>query len=261
LSLLKKYGPQQLGLFDEKELADVDIDNRRLVVCRNPLAGADTKRRREELLIKIDEKLKVIKERVWDKTSIPTKEEKTARKKRRRLVSQAAIQKAVDKIFSIYPLEKFYTIEIAGDYFSFKKNEEEIKLAAKLDGVYVLETTITRSEMTGTQIQENYKLLKFVEYGWRRMKGNLEIRPVFHYKEKRIKGHVFICFLAFLVEQELFHRWKESGLKKEIEWDETIFKIKQWSKTRVTNNPTLKAIDSNFTPELAHILSRLRIPL
>lgn len=261
LSLLKKHGYDQMGLFDEKEIADVNIDNRRLVVCRNPLAADDTKRRREKLLLKIDGKLKIIKERVWQKESNPTETEKAIRKKHRRLKNQAAIQKAADKIFSTYPLEKFYKLDISEDSFSFEKNEEEIKLAAQLDGVYVLETTIAKGEMNCLRIQQSYKLLKFVEYGWKRMKGNIEIRPVFHYKEKRIKGHVFICFLAFMIEQELFTRWKESGLKKKIEWDETILKIKQWSKTRVANNPTLKAIDSNFTPELAHILSLLRIPL
>lgn len=255
IRLGKKHGSLQLGLFDEKGLADVTVEGRRLIVCRNPLAGADTKRRREELLKKIEESLGKIVSRVWQGTTPQGK------KRVRRLRKASHIQKAIDRIFTTYPLEKFYTITVSDDSVTYEKKEEELTIAQSLDGVYVLETTIGKDEMTKKDIQKSYKLLRQIEDGFKRMKGDLEIRPVFHWKQNRIKGHVFLCFLAYCVEQELYRRWHASGLSKEMEWKEMVSVIKRWQKVSVAGREDLKTLDANFTPQLTTVLARLGMPL
>ena len=114
LKLVEEHGPTQMELFDERGIADISIDGRRLVVCRNPIAGADTKRRRDELLQLTGEKLESIRIRV----------------EKGRLKKPDAIRRAVDRPFSKWKTEKFFKINIEESSFSFERNRQTIESAA-----------------------------------------------------------------------------------------------------------------------------------
>jgi len=58
---------------------------------------------------------------------------------------------------------------------------------------------------------EAYHTLWKIEESFRIMKSTLEVRPIFHWTESRIKGHFAMCFLAFLLERTLEFRLKKSG--------------------------------------------------
>ena len=68
---------------------------------------------------------------------------------------------------------------------------------AHYDGKWLLRTSDTT--MTGEDLAAAYKQLLHVERGWRDMKSSLGLRPVFHYREDRIRGHVQLCWLALLL--------------------------------------------------------------
>ena len=73
-----------------------------------------------------------------------------------------------------------------------------------LDGVYVIRTTIAKEEAAEEKTVEFYKNLAFVERAFRCMKTtDLEIRPVGHHLEERVKSHVFLCMLAYYVEYHM----------------------------------------------------------
>lgn len=163
LQLVEKHGPIQMGLFDKKDIAEVEIDGRRLVVCWNPVAGEDTKRRREELISLTRDGLQKIAVRVQTG----------------RLKSPAAIQKAADRVFTKWNMEKFFTLTITEGSFGFALNEEAVRAVERLDGVYVLETNVPITEMTSDEVRDNYKRLQLVERAFRYLKTDLEIRPAF----------------------------------------------------------------------------------
>jgi len=72
-----------------------------------------------------------------------------------------------------------------------------VKREAHLDGKWLLRTSDTT--LTPNDLAAAYKQLLQVERGWRDMKGALGLRPVFHYREDRIRAHVQLCWLALLL--------------------------------------------------------------
>ena len=245
LRLAEKHGPIQLGLFDKRDIAEVEIDGRRLVVCWNPIAGEDTKRRRDELLRLTEEKLEKIQARVV----------------KGRLKKADAIRKAVDRTFAKWKMEKFFSLEIGDGKFLFERDVEKINAAAMMDGVYVIETTISLDEMNAEEIQKSYKLLQVVERAFRCIKDELEIRPLYHWRERRIRGHVFMCFLAYMVEQKLKIGLKMLPEKQCPEWNEVLSWLRGWNIVKVGSRLGLKAHHPGFTPELAMLLNAWKIPI
>ena len=244
LRLADKHGPVQLGLFDERNLVEVEIDGRRLVVCRNPIAGADTKRRRNELLKLTEDWLKKIEGRV----------------KKGRLRKPDAIRRAVDRCFGKWKMEKFFRLEIGDGEFSFERDVEKIKAAAMLDGVYVIETTLGSGEMDAKEIQRTYKFLRVVEEAFRCAKNDLDIRPVYHWRERRIRGHVFMCFLAYMVEQKLRLGLKRLPEEQQPEWKEVLSELRGWRRVSIQDRPGMKAHYPGFTPEISYMLNAWEIP-
>jgi len=231
LQLVEKHGPIQMGLFDKKDIAEVEIDGRRLVVCWNPVAGEDTKRRREELISLTRDGLQKI----------------AARVQTGRLKSPAAIQKAADRVFAKWKMEKFFTLTITEGSFGFALNEDTVRAAERLDGVYVLETNVPLADMTSDEVRDNYKRLQLVERAFRYLKTDLEIRPLFHWKDSRVRGHVFVCFLAYLVEQQM--RLALKNLEKGPTWEEVLSGLRAWRKVRIVGKPHLKSLNAGLTED------------
>jgi len=89
-------------------------------------------------------------------------------------------------------------------------DEEAIKKDEMFDGYYAIQTS--ERNLTPQDILEAYHNLWKIEESFRIMKTNLEVRPVFHWTEPRIKGHFVICFLAFLLERTLESKLKRAHL-------------------------------------------------
>jgi len=89
-------------------------------------------------------------------------------------------------------------------------NEEKIQEDALWDGYYAIETS--RESMKPEEILEAYHQLWKIEDCFRTMKSHLEVRPVFHWKPKRIEGHFVICFLSFVLERTLEYILKQNDI-------------------------------------------------
>lgn len=82
-------------------------------------------------------------------------------------------------------------------------DEEAIEREARCDGKYVLRTN---TELPPEEVARAYKALWQVEQAFRELKSGLDLRPVFHWTDCRIKGHIMVCFLAFVMEMTLRRR-------------------------------------------------------
>jgi len=96
-------------------------------------------------------------------------------------------------------------------YLTFDKeytslNRTVIEDEIRYDGKYVLSTNTT---LPAEEVAKAYKQLWMVEHAFREMKSNLDVRPVYHFAESRIKGHVMVCFLAFYLEMIFGRRLAE----------------------------------------------------
>jgi hypothetical protein len=182
--LMADGGPLQLSLFDEQGLAEItsgDFPGERLIACRNPVLAADRARKREDLLAATEKLLAPV----------------IARVRSGKLTGAGPIGVEVGKVISTYKTGKHFAVTITDDSLTITRKQAQVEEEAALDGFYVIRTPIPASELDAPGVVTAYKNLKYVERDFRHIKADdLDLRPVFHRLEERVKAHVLICMLA-----------------------------------------------------------------
>jgi hypothetical protein len=190
-------GAFQLSLFDERDLAEItapEFPGERLVVCKNPLLAEERARKREDLLQATEAGLTKLADQIA---------RGTGRK------GQDQIARAVGRIENRYKLAKLFDITVAEDGFSFARNPTRIAAEARLDGFYVIRTSVEDKSLAAESVVGAYKGLARVERAFRSLKTvDLHIRPIHHWLAPRVRAHVFLCMLACHVEWHMRERLK-----------------------------------------------------
>jgi hypothetical protein len=183
-ALAKDDGPLQLSLFDQNDLAEFshpDYPDERLIACRNPLLAEERKRKRSELLAATEEALAPL----------------VAAVEAGRLAGADAIGLKVGKVINKYKMAKHFEAAIGESTLSVSRHEDAIAAEAALDGIYVLRTTIKEDDLDAPGVVDAYKALSHVERDFRHLKiDDIDLRPIHHRLEARVRSHVFICMLA-----------------------------------------------------------------
>ena len=116
----------------------------------------------------------------------------------------------VGKIIGKHKMQKHFQLTITEKSFSFQRNNQKIKDEALLDGLYVVRTSVKSDTMPAVRVGETYKSLSRVERAFRCLKTvDLQLRPIYHHKDERIRAHVFLCMLAYYVEWHMRERLRE----------------------------------------------------
>jgi transposase len=187
---LIQAGRIQRSLFDQRDLAEItsdDFPGERLVVCRNPLLAEQRARKREELLQATEAKLEPIRQATLRKKNPLRGEEK--------------IGLRVGKVINKYKMEKHFELTISKDRFTFSRRTDKIAQEALLDGLYVVRTSVEPEVLGSEGVVTAYKSLSHVERAFRSLKTvDLQVRPIYHHNDDRIRAHVFLCMLAYYVE-------------------------------------------------------------
>lgn len=188
--LAAEGGPLQLSLFDTRDMAEItspDYPNERLVVCKNPLLAEERRRKRDELLALTEVDLGKIQTRVV--------------REKKPLCGAGAIGKAVGAVMGKRKMAKHFELTITDDAFSFTRKADAIADEARLDGFYVLRTSLPAQQADTAATVRAYKSLAQVERAFRCIKTvDLELRPVFHWTAPRVRAHVLLCMLAYYLE-------------------------------------------------------------
>jgi hypothetical protein len=188
-------GDLQLGLFDERDLAEItspEFGGERLVVCRNPALAAERARKREALLVATEGALATVAGMVG----------------RGSLRTAAAIGLRAGRVVNAKKMAKHFELEIAEGHFAYRRRSDAIATEAALDGFYVLRTSVGPERLDSAAVVEAYKRLSAVERDFRALKGDdLAVRPIFHHREDRVRAHLFLCFLAAYVRWHLEAAW------------------------------------------------------
>ena len=194
---LAEAGPLQLSLFDERDLAEIsapEYPGERLVVCRNPDLARERARKREELLVATERDLSRIAA--------------ATRRLVRPLRGNAEIGLAVGAVVNNHKVAKHFELTITETSFSYRRRADSIAREARLDGIYVIRTSLPADAMSAADAVRAYKDLARVERAFRTLKSvDLQIRPVHHWIEPRVRAHVFLCMIAYYVEWHLREAW------------------------------------------------------
>jgi len=195
-ALAAEDGPLQLSLFDDRDLAEISapelFPGERLIVCRNHELATERARKREDLLAATERELARIDAQV--------------RRKNTSLHDAARIGLAVGAVLNKKKMAKHFVVTIDDGHLSWRRRLDQIEAEARLDGIYVIRTSVPAEHLDAAETVQAYKDLSRVERAFRSLKNvDLDIRPIRHWTADRVRAHVFLCMLAYHVEWHLRH--------------------------------------------------------
>jgi hypothetical protein len=193
--LMHDGGPLQLSLFDEQDLAEIsspDFPGERLVACRNPFLAADRARKREDLLQATEDDLATI----------------AAQVAAGRLKDPAKIGLKAGRVLNKRKMAKHITLDIGEGRISWQRDQASIGAEAATDGIYVIRTPVPADTLDAAGAVAAYKALSALERDFRWIKADdLDLRPIWHRLQDRVKAHVLICTLACYLTWHLRQAW------------------------------------------------------
>ena len=194
-ALAAEDGPLQLSLFDQMDLAEIthpDYPGERLIACRNPLLAADRARKRGELLAATEAVLAPI----------------AAAVSAGRLGGADQIGLKVGRVVNTFKMAKHLHLTITDTALTIERKQDQIDAEAALDGIYVLRTTVPADHLDAPAVVSAYKNLANVERDFRTIKvDDLNLRPVYHRLDGRVRAHVLIAMLAAYLVWHLRRAW------------------------------------------------------
>ncbi|MEW6244684.1 MAG: IS1634 family transposase [Bacillota bacterium] len=166
--------------------------------------------------------------------------------------------KRATKILVLLGAERYFSYDVSPrgrPRLRFSLNQDEIERCSRKDGVFVLRTNVL--DLPPEEVVAAYKSLGSIERAFRALKSFVRIRPVYHRKDLRIRAHVFICVLAYLLEKTLEHWMKKNGIART--WPDVLSELEtlRWSYIEVGKKKIGKP--DRPKPEQIPILEALRI--
>ena len=186
-------GCLQMSLFDERDMAAVtspDFPGERLIVCRNPDLARERARKREDRLAATERDLAKVAAATTRKT--------------KPLRGAGEIGLAVGAVLDKHKMAKHFELTISDAHLACRRKTQQIAEEAALDGLYAVRTSLPAQTIDDAATVRAYKSLAMVERAFRCLKTvDLQVRPIHHWLEDRVRAHVFLCMLAYSVEWSL----------------------------------------------------------
>jgi hypothetical protein len=196
IARLADAGQLQPDLFDEHNLISMtseDYPGERLVACRNPELARLRAAKRQDLIAATERELQKVAAMVAGG----------------KLAGRDKIGLRIGKVLNKYKVGKHFDLDIQDASFAFSVSEARVAAEAALDGLYVIRTSVAEADMSAEAAVLNYKRLAEVERAFRTLKGvDLQVRPIRHRLEERVKAHIFLSMLAYYVQWHLAEAWK-----------------------------------------------------
>ena len=188
---LAEQGHFQPSLFDTHGLAAItsqDFPGERLLVCYNPLVAAERRRKRQDLLARTEAELAVMAS-----AYAAGKLDRDEFKRRLGTLWRRKMGKHLQ-----------WSFDERSEAFSSTRNQESIAAEQRLDGFYVVRTSLAEQDLDDAAVVRAYQSLARVERAFRSLKtSGLRVRPIFHWKAERVRAHLLVCMLAYYLEWHL----------------------------------------------------------
>lgn len=209
------------------------------ILCFNPEKFAEERRQRAEKIEAVEN---------WMRQK--NKELMNAKKKRNKELTAKEVfsyleRRKVQGLFStrVIKRENSRKLEI-----KWKINMEKLNLLKSTDGCYCIKTNLPQNtDVSPDFLVSSYRQRRKVEIAFSYLKGFVDIRPLYHHKEERVKTHITICILAYLLQITVEHLLKKAGLN--LSFQEFLF--------RVTQN---RAVDINIANIKKQVCKLPKIP-
>ncbi len=232
----------------EESVREAEVDGRRLVVAHSPEIAKRARRMRAERIAKVLHSTRQLAGKL-------NAQEDGTPGRGRRLTDNGARVKMHHELVEAR-LTRLIKLDLEDEVFSWYWDVEELKRDLELDGKLVLISNVR--DMSAEELVARYKDLADIERGFRVMKSQLEIAPVYHRLPDRIRAHTFICFLALVIQRVMRLRLKRSGLSMSPE--ELLYRLRavQRHNVRLATGTTLTGV-SSMTPEQRALFEAIEV--
>lgn len=167
----------------------------RSIACYNPLRAQETREHREVMLQRCEEFLRQFE--------LPPKQGKTR--------DPLKIRLRIDRYLRRKKMATFFTYGFDPQgRLTYSRRQEELAKEEALHGLFIIKTN--SPSLSPQALALGYKSLWEVENAFRQIKDFLKIRPIYHHNGQRVRGHIFVCFLAYLLDKLMEKRLEDSGL-------------------------------------------------
>jgi hypothetical protein len=172
-------------------------DGRRAVVVASFERWQRDTTRTAELVAKTEAKLLALERRVRDGE----------------LVDAGKIGRAAQRILGTSPVGRLFTVDIGEGRCIYDYNHDAMAYETRLAGRYVLVTSLTPAQAPTAQVVAAYRQLQDVEHRFRVLKDFLHLRPVRHWTERRVRGHIATCVYAAVIEALIGHALRDADVR------------------------------------------------
>jgi len=229
---------EELGL-KVKEITKGKI---RYILCHNPQVAKAKRENREESLRKAQGEIDKLNRRF----------------RKGQLNSNSLYHKAME-VLQRYHLEKYFSPEVERPGVILCMDTELLNQERFLEGKFFLRTTLTPQEISTPEAIRTYKALSEIERAFRTLKDPLRLRPIFHWTDRRVRAHVMICVLAYLLEKMMGVYFQKAALNLSPRKALHILSQLKAVRSRLGNQSAV--ITTTINERMRQILDAAQIPI
>ena len=221
----------------------------RLVVAHNPVHAAEQTQERLQ-------RIQALQQRAEQLAGKLTAQDDGLVLRGRKLSDSGAKARFFHEVSDAH-LARIIKVDLKSELFAYEIDETALARAQLMDGKLMLVTNVT--DMTPAEVVQRYKSLADIERGFRVLKSEIEIAPVFHRLPERIKAHASICFMALILYRVMRQRLKLAGSQLSPEAALADLRRIQRHTVRIDNGAPIHGV-STLQPRQAQALAALKIP-
>lgn len=239
---------QQCAKASAEITGEVDWCGLRLVVAHDPATALEQQRKRKATMAQLEAQANG-----W---AGKLDEQDIGKKKRGRKLSDSGAKARFYHAVCEAHLGNIIKVDMKAELFSYAIDEAALRLAELMDGKLLVVTNV--QDMAPGQVIERYKSLADIERGFKVLKSELEIGPVYHRLPERIRAHASICFMALILHRVMRMRLRAANTGVTPERALQSLKRIQHHRVSINGAPPLSGV-SSMTTEHNEVLNALKV--
>lgn len=232
---------------EQETIDETCWQDKRLVIAHHPVRAKEQTEWRKSRIKDLEDKA--------NKWAGKLDEQDTGTKYRGRKLSDSGAKARFYHEVKEAHLTKIIKVDMKSDLFTYQIDENALKQAELLDGKLLLVTNVT--DLTPQEIVTRYKSLADIERGFKVLKSEIEIAPVYHRLPQRIRAHAMICFMALILYRVMRTRLKMA--KSNLSPERALAQLKAIHRHQVKVNDKPLSGVSTLTKEQTDLLGTLTL--
>jgi hypothetical protein len=232
----------------EELIDELQWQGRRLVVAHDPVKAAEQSGLRDEGIAKLEQRANELAGkldsqdggRVW---------------RGRKLSDSGAKARFFHEVCESH-LANIVRVDLKSDLFTYDIDPRALARARLMDGKLLLVTNV--NDLSAAEVVERYKALADIERGFRVLKSEIEIAPVFHRLPDRIRAHASLCFIALILYRVMRSRLRLAGSPQSPEAVLASLRRIQHHTITINDNPPVSGV-STITRDQANAMAALKV--